>query len=213
MPVQALNELRREALEQMEEKLLQPFRRTAGAVESQDEGENERSEQQSETGSVEAGSCGLHISIEEPCLLPIAIAHPDVTRIYLDSCGLGPETWKVAVQACHDNAKQCSLMLPHGGYSYGIGRKSLCPEPSGKRADGRPWNFPHDPSAGVKQPGAGDTGLCGDGTLCVRLSSGYGVGPVHRKDYKGLYETAGGLKDEGSHRKRSSSEESLPVLL
>ena len=113
VPVQALNELRREALEQMEEKLLQPFRRTAGAVESQDEGENERSEQQSETGSVEAGSCGLHISIEEPCLLPIAIAHPDVTRIYLDSCGLGPETWKVAVQACHDNAKQCSLMLPN----------------------------------------------------------------------------------------------------
>ncbi len=113
VPVQALNELRREALEQMEEKLLQPFRRTAGAVESQDEGENERSEQQSETGSVEAGPCGLHISIEEPCLLPTAIAHPDVTRIYLDSCGFGPETWKMAVQACHDNAKQCSLMLPH----------------------------------------------------------------------------------------------------
>lgn len=113
VPVQALNELRREALEQMEEKLLQPFRRTAGAVESQDEGENERSEQQSETGSVEAGFCGLHISIEEPCLLPTAIAHPDVTRIYLDSCGFGPETWKAAVQACHDNAKQCSLMLPH----------------------------------------------------------------------------------------------------
>ena len=139
VPVQALNELRREALEQMEEKLLQPFRRTAGMARSVDEGENERSEQQSENGSMEAGSCraksenlpgsrnmdnaerrktteeprGLHISLEEPNLLPVATAHPDVTRIYLDSCGFGPETWKNAVQECHDNGKTCSLMLPH----------------------------------------------------------------------------------------------------
>lgn len=139
VPVQALNELRREALEQMEEKLLQPFHRTAGMARSVDEGENERSEQQSENGSMEAGSChaksenmpgsrnmdnaerrktteeprGLHISLEEPNLLPVATAHPDVTRIYLDSCGFGPETWKNAVQECHDNGKTCGLMLPH----------------------------------------------------------------------------------------------------
>ena len=131
VPVQALNELRREALEQMEEKLLQPFRRTAGAVKSQDEGENERSEQQSETGSMrqvpgsrnlpgsrnmDNAELGKHrrtvafISPPNPYLL----RHPDVTRIYLDSCGFGPETWKSAVQECiMTTQKTCSLMLPH----------------------------------------------------------------------------------------------------
>lgn len=105
VPVQALNELRREALEQMEEKMLQPFHRTAGAA-RRNMGNAERRETTED-------SRGLHISLEEPNLLPTAIAHPDVTRIYLDSCGFGPETWKTAVQECHDNGKQCSLMLPH----------------------------------------------------------------------------------------------------
>lgn len=109
VPVQALNELRREALEQMEEKMLQPFRRTAGMAKSEGEERSTAAEQRKTT----EGSHGLHISLEEPHLLPTAIAHPDVTRIYLDSCGFGPETWKSAVQECHDNGKQCSLMLPH----------------------------------------------------------------------------------------------------
>lgn len=148
VPVQALNELRREALEQMEEKLLQPFHRTAGMARSEGEERSTWSDQQSQKDNVEtdpcqaksenmSGSmgmnaaekteirstaaerktteepCGLHISLEEPNLLPVAIAHPDVTRIYLDSCGFGPETWKAAVQECRDNGKTCSLMLPH----------------------------------------------------------------------------------------------------
>ena len=56
---------------------------------------------------------GLHISLEEPRLLSTAIAHPDVSRIYLDSCSFGPETWETAVKECHEQGKQCSLMLPH----------------------------------------------------------------------------------------------------
>lgn len=149
VPVQALNELRREALEQMENKLLQPFHRTAGAAGSESGRAQVQPERKSQTGGMETGtdqaksentayikdmdaaekseisdavttsreataqSCGLHISLEEPHLFPIAIAHPDVSRIYLDSCGFGPETWKAAVQECHDNGKTCSLMLPH----------------------------------------------------------------------------------------------------
>ncbi len=149
VPVQALNELRREALEQMEEKMLQSFRRTAGAAENLDEGESKQPDQQGQNDSVEADACqaatenmpgstdtdaaegteisstpvrrsettaqsrGLHISLEEPNLFPTAVAHPDVTCIYLDSCGFGPETWKAAVQECHDKGKTCSLMLPH----------------------------------------------------------------------------------------------------
>lgn len=120
------------------------FRRTAGMARSVDEGENERSEQQSENGSMEAGSCraksenlpgsrnmdnaerrktteeprGLHISLEEPNLLPVATAHPDVTRIYLDSCGFGPETWKNAVPGVSRQRKNlqpdAAAHFPHG---------------------------------------------------------------------------------------------------
>ena len=146
VPVQALNELRREALEQMEEKLLAPFSRVAEQESGADRtaetcdktetcGKTEKGRtaetavvseniQDSETlRIVEAAQekaqeaatdrTGLHISLEEPRLLSTAIAHPDVSRIYLDSCSFGPETWETAVKECHEQGKQCRLMLPH----------------------------------------------------------------------------------------------------
>ncbi len=114
VPVQTLNELRRNALEQMEERLLSPFYRTAGG-----NGETKKRLQPDEektsadkTSEKETEVCGFHVSLEEPNLLQAALGHPDVSQISLDSCGFGAETWKTAVQACHDQKKKCSLMLP-----------------------------------------------------------------------------------------------------
>lgn len=106
VPVQALNELRREALEKMEEQFLLPFRRTAKAG----------SEQMETKENVENGAesdPGLHVSIEEAAQFKPVLMHPDVTRIYLDSCGFEPDSWNRIVQECHEQGKQCSLMLPH----------------------------------------------------------------------------------------------------
>lgn len=114
VPVQTLNELRRNALEQMEERLLSPFYRTAGG-----NGETKKRLQPDEkktsadkTSEKETEVCSFHVSLEEPNLLQAALGHPDVSQISLDSCCFGAETWKAAVQACHDQKKKCSLMLP-----------------------------------------------------------------------------------------------------
>ncbi len=108
VPVQALNELRREALEQMEQALLKPFQRSAEMSKDNLQGESRQAEIQY-SNSVPY----LHISLESPELLNTAAGHPDVSAIYLDTCGFGAETWKNAVETCHENGKRCGLMLPH----------------------------------------------------------------------------------------------------
>lgn len=108
VPVQALNELRREALERMEQALLKPLQRTAEVRNGKQQGEPQRAETQTSNASPQ-----LHISLESPELLDTAAGHPDVSTIYLDTCGFGAETWKGAVDTCHENGKRCGLMLPH----------------------------------------------------------------------------------------------------
>lgn len=124
VPVQTLNELRRKALEQMEERLLSPFYRTAGKNDEIKNKETKYDETKNrlqsdeikaladKTSGKETGFCGFHVSLEDPNLLQAALSHPDVSQISLDSCGFGAETWKAAVQACHEQKTKCSLMLP-----------------------------------------------------------------------------------------------------
>lgn len=114
VPVQTLNELRRMALEQMEERLLSPFYRTAGRKDEEKKHlqPDEKNAFADKTSEKNTEFCGFHVSLEDPNLLQAAISHPDVSHISLDACGFGAETWKEAVQACHENKKKCSLMLP-----------------------------------------------------------------------------------------------------
>lgn len=111
LPVQALNGLRRAGMEQLEEAILSPYRRTAepgaDAKEETAEGSAKKRKRRAEGSGPE-----LLVSLESPEGLAVAAAHPEVDGIYLDSTGFGPEQWKQAAEQCHRSGKVCGLSLP-----------------------------------------------------------------------------------------------------
>ena len=134
VPVQALNELRRQGMELLEQAVLEPYRRTAGAAGSAEDMAQDRARDTTEdtvqdtikdtaqdavisarrsAALVPHQTPRIHVSLEEPAVLPTAIAHPDVDEIYLDAAGFGAETWAEAVKQCHSAGKRCALLLPH----------------------------------------------------------------------------------------------------
>ena len=123
VPVQALNELRRQGMELLEQSVLEPYRRKAGVSGSAEDRARDRAQDMTEdttedtvqdAGMPEWGrEPRIHVSLEEPEVLPTAIAHPDVDEIYLDAAGFGAETWAEAVKQCHAAGKRCALLLPH----------------------------------------------------------------------------------------------------
>lgn len=105
LPVQALNELRRCGLEKLADAVLAPYRRelrsaafpSLAAV----------------TTSGEGGPLRLHVSLEDEKALSIAAGHPDISAVYLDAVGFSASSWAGGVKVCHENGKQCALMMPH----------------------------------------------------------------------------------------------------
>ena len=105
LPIQAVNELRREGFLRLEQKILGEYKRECAIVSSKagavyipsDSGERMR----------------LHVSLEEPGALSAALEQKEVDEVYLDAAGFGAETWQGAVDACHRAGKDCALLLPH----------------------------------------------------------------------------------------------------
>lgn len=116
VPVQALNQLRRQALEQLQREICGAYRRTA-----EESGGNGAPE----TDFRVAGNCGgasgaegsthmkLCVSLERPDCLDAVLAEEAVDEIYIDSTGFGPELWEETIAACHERQKKCCLILPH----------------------------------------------------------------------------------------------------
>lgn len=118
IPVQALNELRRRGMEELEQAVLAPCRRQAKPkVGNPENGQREsRTENQPLWEAQESGGRNtprIHVSLEEPDGLSTVLVHPDVDEIYLDAAGFGAETWKETVKQCRQAGKQCALLLPH----------------------------------------------------------------------------------------------------
>lgn len=105
MPVQALNELRRSGLEKLTEAILGPYRRELCGAD----------DWSSDTviGAGEAGPLRIHVSLESPDALEIAVWHPDVGAVYLDAVGFDADGWAAGVETCHKNGKECALVFPH----------------------------------------------------------------------------------------------------
>ncbi|MGN0158788.1 MAG: DUF3656 domain-containing protein [Brotaphodocola sp.] len=103
MPLQALNELRRNGLEQLEQAILKPFQRTAPEI---------RCLHQEQKLPCLSHQMKIHVSIEEPESLQAVAAHPDVDAVYLDSVGFEAQQWERAAELCHNAGKQCALILP-----------------------------------------------------------------------------------------------------
>ncbi len=104
MPLQALNELRRKGMEELEAAIQAPYRRTASGKAVCDSKTDRRRETDNPVR--------IHVALEEPASLSAAALHRDVDSIYLDSVGFGAESWKEAAELCHREGKRCALILP-----------------------------------------------------------------------------------------------------
>lgn len=107
VPVQELNELRRSAFEQLTEEILRPYRREIP--------ENRQSQKtlfENKKGNKTA-LYHIHVSVEHPAQLKVALSVPEVGAIYLDSAEFGAEQWNEWVSRCHEADKQCLLVMPH----------------------------------------------------------------------------------------------------
>lgn len=107
VPVQELNELRRSAFEQLTEEILRPYRREIP--------ENRQSQKtlfENKKGNKTA-LYHIHVSVEHPAQLKVALSVPEVGAIYLDSAEFGAEQWNELVSRCHEADKQCLLVMPH----------------------------------------------------------------------------------------------------
>ncbi len=129
LPVQALNELRREGFEALTEAIQNQWRRKAPGA-----GEVQNGADSGEKSSRAAGCAGpvpdesagkrpmyLTVSAETGDQLSAALAVPEVRRICLDASSFQPERWAEFVQLIHQAGKECYLTLPHIFRTHAIG--------------------------------------------------------------------------------------------
>lgn len=105
LPIQAVNSLRRNGLEQLEQELLIPFRRKALPCGTEEKKVREEKGLWRERG--------FSVSIEDIKVLPAALECDRVFRIYLDAAEIPSEDWKYAAETCRQAGKECYLTMPH----------------------------------------------------------------------------------------------------
>lgn len=111
LPVQALNELRRNGLERLQEAVLLPFRRDRG--QEKDCGEESFGEEDVDQNSGKpAAPMELHVLLERPETLKEILNNPDVSEVIIEAEGFIPESWQSTVNRCHQARKRCVLALP-----------------------------------------------------------------------------------------------------
>lgn len=129
LPVQTLNELRREGFEALTEAIQNQWRRKApeaGEVQNGADSGEKSSRAAGCTGPVPDESAGkrpmyLTVSAETGDQLSAALAVPEVRRICLDASSFQPERWAEFVQLIHQAGKECYLTLPHIFRTHAIG--------------------------------------------------------------------------------------------
>lgn len=103
IPVQALNELRRNAFERLKEEALLPYRRESGMEQPFSRGNLENGEYAGPfiTASAERTDVALRLA-----------SLNGISRIYIDANTVGDRDWPGIVNRCHEYGKECYLMLP-----------------------------------------------------------------------------------------------------
>lgn len=112
LPVQALNELRRQGFKQLEEEILKRFRRETGQNDGPAPEKEEISRPEKEEVS-EPETWVLTAQAEREDVVRELLKQKEISRIYLESAVLGAECWKELADACHKAGKECFLSLPH----------------------------------------------------------------------------------------------------
>ena len=128
LPVQALNEIRRDGLEALKEAVLGQWMREE--LPCREEGEQdgcdglealkeapfgraaESGQKESAGGRDGENAALLTVSLEEEDQLAPVLACKQVSAVYIDAEGFEPGSWKKTAGACHEAGKRCLLMLP-----------------------------------------------------------------------------------------------------
>ena len=113
VPVQELNELRRSAFEQLTGEILRPYRREMPEIKACETGKGRQNLKDENNIGNKTALYHIHVSVEHPAQLKVALSVPEVGAIYLDSAEFGAEQWNEWVSRCHEADKQCLLVMPH----------------------------------------------------------------------------------------------------
>ncbi len=109
VPVQALNELRREGLDKLRDSILQPYRRTRRIAPEPDV---LKSGQTAAESMREQWRPRLHVLVSDESQLEAAIAEAGIAQIQLEADALPQEEWHSAAGRCHDAGKDCICAMP-----------------------------------------------------------------------------------------------------
>lgn len=130
LPVQALNELRRTALEKLEQELLGKYRRESGRRDidgchkaesaqilkaDQNLLQNEQNEQGQAAEKAAVGNSKeleLHVLLDAADGFDTVLGMKSVRELQLEADGFEPDQWSAYVSACHEAGKRCVLALP-----------------------------------------------------------------------------------------------------
>lgn len=109
MPVQALNEMRRDGFGALEQALLDRKRR------KEPQGGEKRAKGKTPGSGLDPRrqKPSLYVFAEEECHFKAALDSEYTAGIYLDAAAFLPEGWKRAAEECRRAGKECFLALPH----------------------------------------------------------------------------------------------------
>lgn len=108
VPVQSLNELRRQGLEALKESILRPYRRKAEPGKSL--GGRAPGGKRDSDGR---GSCpGLHVLLPDAKALSRVLEIEGVDQVILESDGAESGQWRTIVEQCHGRGIKCVLAMP-----------------------------------------------------------------------------------------------------
>lgn len=108
LPMQALNELRREGIEAVMQAVTGAYRRTDEPGVLKPVPVNATAEQGSSRPVP-----SFCVSLERPDTLSAVLKVPEVAAIYLDATGFLAKDWESSVNLCHQAGKKCLLVMPH----------------------------------------------------------------------------------------------------
>lgn len=116
IPVQELNELRRNAFANLENQILDRFRRQEPSPDREADGKETVLPRKTDSGNGKQGERKrffFHVSLEEPGGLEPVLTFQEVDTVSVDVSGFPAESWKKTVSSCHERGKECLLVMPH----------------------------------------------------------------------------------------------------
>lgn len=118
VPVQALNDLRRRGLKELEEGLLKIHWReakagNAGSNSQAGAGEEMGGEQVKSVQPQTASPAKIHVCLERPDTLATVLKNRDISRVYIDMAEFPASGWRQTAESCHQAGMQCVAGMPH----------------------------------------------------------------------------------------------------